>query len=167
MDQTTTHRISAIEVIGKNIKQFFSKENITNKAKQMGINFDKFTEEELEVATMMVYTDYCKTLGTSNMDLYLRLAKDWLEDDDVAVRRLEGLGTHVRKRTAELGIALLQSLLLCQHTLDSRRRLLSPCRQQHRYRSVVIVGTDKILICVKAAEHGHAHTVTAAAASLA
>lgn len=75
-------------------KQFFSKENITNKAKQMGINFDKFTEEELEVATMMVYTDYCKTLGTSNMDLYLRLAKDWLEDDDVAVKGGEKLAVY-------------------------------------------------------------------------
>lgn len=30
MDQTTTHRISVIEVIGKNIKQFFSKEYIRN-----------------------------------------------------------------------------------------------------------------------------------------
>jgi hypothetical protein len=75
-------------------KQFFSKENITNKAKQMGINFDKFTEEELEVATMMVYTDYCKTLGTSNMDLYLRLAKDWLEDEDVAVKGGEKLAIY-------------------------------------------------------------------------
>ena len=75
-------------------KQFFSKESIMNKAKQMGLKFDKYNEEELEVATLMVYTDYCKTLGTSNMDLYLRLAKDWLEDDDVAVKGGEKLAVY-------------------------------------------------------------------------
>ena len=75
-------------------KQFFSKENISNKAKQMGIEMKGYNEEELEVATLMVYTDYCKTLGTSNMDLYIRLAKDWLEDKDVAVKGGEKLAVY-------------------------------------------------------------------------
>lgn len=75
-------------------KQFFSKEMISQKAKQMGMNFDKFSEEELEIATLLAYSDYCKTLGTSNMDLYVRLAKDWLEDKDVAVKGGEKLAVY-------------------------------------------------------------------------
>ncbi len=75
-------------------KQYFSKEIISQKARQMGMNFDKFSEEELELTTLMMYTDYCKTLGTSNMDLYVRLAKDWLEDKDVAVKGGEKLAVY-------------------------------------------------------------------------
>lgn len=75
-------------------KQFFMKENIMNKAKQMGIKFDKFSEEELWIATLMTYTDYCKTLGSANMDIYIRLAKDWLEDDDIAVKGSEKLAVY-------------------------------------------------------------------------
>lgn len=75
-------------------KQFFAKENIMRKAKEMGIKFDKFNEEEFYVATLMMYTDYCKTLGSANMDIYLRLAKDWLEDDDVSVKGGEKLAVY-------------------------------------------------------------------------
>lgn len=81
------------EVDEKDYK-FFEKENIVQKAKQMGIQFDKFTEEELAVATLMMYTDYCKTLGSSNMDLYIRLAKDWLCDEDVEVQYGEKLAIY-------------------------------------------------------------------------
>ena len=75
-------------------KQFLTKENIANRAKQMGIEFDKFTEDELALVTAMVYTDYCKTLGTGNMDLYIRLAKDWICDDDVAVKYGEKIAVY-------------------------------------------------------------------------
>lgn len=75
-------------------KQFFSKENIKKKAEDMGIKFDKFSLDEFYLTVLMVYTDYCKTLGTANMDIYLRLAKDWLEDDDVKVKGGEKLATY-------------------------------------------------------------------------
>jgi len=75
-------------------KQYFSKENIKKKAEEMGIKFDKFSMEEFYITVLMVYTDYCKTLGTANMDIYLRLAKDWLEDDDVKVKGGEKLATY-------------------------------------------------------------------------
>lgn len=75
-------------------KQFFAKENIMRKANEMGIKFDKFNEEEFYVAVLMMYTDYCKTLGSANMDIYLRLAKDWLEDDDVSVKGGEKLAVY-------------------------------------------------------------------------
>lgn len=67
-------------------KQFFSKEHLKKKAEEMGIKFDKFSFEDFMVTSLMVYTDFCKTLGSANMDLYLRLAKDWLMDEDVAVK---------------------------------------------------------------------------------
>ena len=83
-----------MEKVDDKDKQFFSKENLTQKAKQMGIELEKFSAEELEVATLLMYTDYGKTLGTSNMDLYVRLAKDWLEDKDVAMKGGEKLAVY-------------------------------------------------------------------------
>lgn len=75
-------------------KQFFSKENIKKRAEEMGIKFDKFSMEEFMVAMLMVYTDYCKTLGTANMDIYFKLAKDWLCDEDAAVKYGEKLAVY-------------------------------------------------------------------------
>lgn len=75
-------------------KAFLTRENITKRAKEMGITFDDFTEDELVVATLMVYTDYSKTLGTGNMDLYIRLAKDWLCDEDAEVQYGEKLAVY-------------------------------------------------------------------------
>lgn len=75
-------------------KQFFSKEHIKRRAEEMGIKFDKFTFEEFMVTALMMYTDYCKTLGTANMDTYLRLAKDWLCDEDVSMKYGEKLAAY-------------------------------------------------------------------------
>lgn len=75
-------------------KQFFSRENVMKKAQDMGIKFDKFNEDEFYLTTLMMYTDYCKTLGTANMEIYLRLAKDWLEDKDVSVKGGEKLAVY-------------------------------------------------------------------------
>ena len=75
-------------------KEMFSKEKVLNKAKEMGIKFEEFTPEEYYVTVLMTYTDYCKTLGSANIDLYLRLAKDWLMDDDVEIKYGEKLGAY-------------------------------------------------------------------------
>lgn len=75
-------------------KAFFSRENVKKKAQEMGVKFDKFNEEEFYLTALMMYTDYCKTLGTANMDTYLRLAKDWLEDKDVSVKGGEKLAVY-------------------------------------------------------------------------
>lgn len=75
-------------------KAFFAHEHFKKKAEEMGVKFDKFIFEELLVTTLMMYTDYCKTLGKANMALYISLAKDWLEDDDVAVKGAEKLATY-------------------------------------------------------------------------
>ena len=52
-----------------------------------------FGEKELEVATLMVYTDYKRTIG-KNPDMAIRLAYDWLTDDDVAVKGAEKLAVY-------------------------------------------------------------------------
>ena len=75
-------------------KAFFKYENIEKKAKDMGIQFDKFTFDEFYLVCLMMYTDYCKTLGTANMDIYLKLSKDWLSDEDVSMRYSEKLSTY-------------------------------------------------------------------------
>ena len=76
-------------------KQFFNKETFSQRVKSMGMPVgDKFSEEELCLTTLMMLTDYKNTLGTSNMDLYVRLAKDWLEDKDVAVKGGEKLAIY-------------------------------------------------------------------------
>lgn len=80
--------------VDEQYRHLFSKENIKMRAEQMGIKFDKFSLEEYMVAVLMMYTDYCKTLGTSNMDIYFKLAKDWLCDEDVAVQYGEKLASY-------------------------------------------------------------------------
>ena len=46
---------------------------IRKRANEMGIKFDKYSFEEFYVVVLMKYTDHCKTLGTANMDIYLKL----------------------------------------------------------------------------------------------
>lgn len=74
-------------------KQMFSKEMIIQKAKQMGKEMKGFSEKELEVATLMIYTDYKKSIG-QNPDLAIKLAYDWLTDEDVAVKGGEKLAVY-------------------------------------------------------------------------
>lgn len=74
-------------------KQMFSKEMIAQKAKQMGKQMEGFGEKELEVATLMVYTDYKQTIG-QNPDLAIKLAYDWLTDKDVKVKGAEKLAVY-------------------------------------------------------------------------
>lgn len=74
-------------------KQMFSKDAIMQKARQMGKPMEGFAEKELEVATLMVYTDYKNTIG-QNPDLAIKLAFDWLSDKDAAVKGAEKLAVY-------------------------------------------------------------------------
>ena len=70
-------------------KHFFEVSNIEQKARQMGFEMKDFKPEELAVTSLMLYTDYCKTIkkyAGANMDIYIDLAKDWLTDPDSAVK---------------------------------------------------------------------------------
>ena len=62
-------------------KQMFSEQAIIQKAKQMGMSMDGFTEKEIYVNTVRNYTDHKKSIG-QNPDLALRMAYDDFHDED-------------------------------------------------------------------------------------
>ena len=63
--------------------------DIANKAKQMGIKFDHYSELEFEVVYYMLMSDF-PTVSTEP-HRYLAMAKEWLEDDDIEVSPSEKL----------------------------------------------------------------------------
>ena len=68
-------------------RQLLKMDTILRRAKEMGISFDKFTEEELYVTVLMLHTDLAKALGPSiTLDHWIKAAKAWLCDPDAAVR---------------------------------------------------------------------------------
>lgn len=75
-------------------KEMFKKEKIMKRAEDLGIKFDKFKPEEYYTTVVMLYKDYKKDLGTANADIYLRLAKSWLMDDDVEMKHGEKLAAY-------------------------------------------------------------------------
>jgi hypothetical protein len=74
-------------------KQMFQKDAIMQRAKSMGKQMEGFGEKELYVATLMAYTDYKQTIG-QNPDMAMKLAYDWLSDEDVAVKGAEKLAVY-------------------------------------------------------------------------
>lgn len=62
-------------------KQMLSEQVIIQKAKQMGMTMDGFTEKELYVNTVRNYTDHKKSIG-QNPDLALKMAYDDFHDED-------------------------------------------------------------------------------------
>lgn len=81
------------EQLDEREKQMFSKDAIMQKARQMGKSMEGFGEKELEVAVLMVYTDYKHTIG-QNVDTAIKLAFDWLLDKDASVRGAEKLAVY-------------------------------------------------------------------------
>ena len=85
------------EVDDEQSKQFFKKENVEQKARQLGIEMKHFNSEELAVCGLMLYSDYCMTLKPyvgQNMDIYLKLARDFMEDKDSEVKGGEKLAVY-------------------------------------------------------------------------
>lgn len=65
----------------------WSKEQVINSAKQMNVSFNNYSEEEFYAIYLAMVTDY-KSLGNEPR-IYLTLAKEWLEDQDVALKGSE------------------------------------------------------------------------------
>lgn len=72
-----------------------SQEDVIKRAKQKGINFSKYSEEEFIAVYYMMISDY-KTIANDPM-AYIHLAKEWLEDDDIAVSPSEKLCIYLYK----------------------------------------------------------------------
>ena len=75
-------------------KAMFEKERVLKRADELGMRYEKYTKDEFYVTVLMLYTDFCKTLGSNNVDMYLKLAKDWLCDDDIAIKHSEKLAVY-------------------------------------------------------------------------
>ena len=71
-----------MEQIEPNVKNMLDKQQVLSKARNMGIRFDKYNEDEFFIVVLMMATDFGKTIGTSNIDVFIRMARDWLEDKD-------------------------------------------------------------------------------------
>ncbi len=74
--------------------EMLSRDKIMKRAKEVGIKYDEFTEDEFVVTVLALYTDYCKTLGKANIDMYIKMAKDFLEDKDAGVKYGEKLAAY-------------------------------------------------------------------------
>lgn len=72
----------------------FKMDAIVKKAEEMGIRFEKFTPQQFYATVIMLVSDFGKTLGMTNVDIYTRLAKDWLCDPDAGVRYGEKLAAY-------------------------------------------------------------------------
>lgn len=78
----------------------FYKDQIIPLAKQMGITFDKFTEDEFMMAVNMMYSDYCRALQDSSVPNYMRpepyvhMAKAFLCDKDFNGKPYEKLAIY-------------------------------------------------------------------------
>lgn len=75
-------------------KSTFRMETVIRKAKELGERFDNYNEDELYAATLMIYTDYKNRLGKNNIDMAIKLARDFLNDKDSALQGAEKLATY-------------------------------------------------------------------------
>ena len=67
----------------KNRFKLISKEQVLQQAKNMGVKFEEYDEHEFYAIYLMHVTDYPTISNEYNM--YIRMAKDWLEDDDLPI----------------------------------------------------------------------------------
>ena len=78
-------KMDLIDQLDSSAKGMFSEDMILNKARQMGMQVTDYTEEELVVTTLMLYTDYCSVCGKGNPEKYIKMADAFLMDQDAAV----------------------------------------------------------------------------------
>jgi hypothetical protein len=77
------------EKLKKKDRFHIKKEDVISSAKQMGVKFDEFTEEEFYAVYLMMVSDY-KAVA-NDFRSYLNMAKEWLMDHDIEVSPSEKL----------------------------------------------------------------------------
>lgn len=80
--------------VGDSSRDMLSEDKILKKAKEHGIKMDKFNENEFIVTVLMMYTDYWETAGRGNIDMYVKLAEDFLCDEDAKIKGGEKLAAY-------------------------------------------------------------------------
>lgn len=83
-----------MQEIDPKYKEMFREDKIMQKAQQLGIKMNEFTPEELSVTTLMMWTDYQKDIGIMNPDIYMKMARSWLEDPDAEIKGGEKLSAY-------------------------------------------------------------------------
>jgi hypothetical protein len=74
-------------------KQMLSKDMILQRAKSMGVQFDKFNEMEYYVNVVRNFTDHKQSVG-DNIDMIMKLAKDDFHDEDGEYKGSEWLAVY-------------------------------------------------------------------------
>ena len=85
------------EVGDEQSKNFFRKENVEQRARQLGVEMKDFNAEELSVCAYMIYSDYAKSLKPyvgQNMDVFIKMGSEFLTDPDSAVKGGEKLALY-------------------------------------------------------------------------
>ena len=72
-----------IKELKKSDRYGLSKEEVVNKAKDMGVKFDEYDEEEYYAIYLMHVSDY--PFIANEPHTYLAMAKAWLEDKDLEI----------------------------------------------------------------------------------
>ena len=80
--------------IDPQFKPQFERARVIQRGKEMGVDFKDFSEDEFYVTTLMIATDFGKTLGMNNTDQMFRMAYDWLNDPDSELQGSEKLATY-------------------------------------------------------------------------
>lgn len=88
-DEWKEHLKKWSEKLKKKDRFNMPKDQVLQNAKQMGVKFDMYDEEEFLTTYYMVLSDYPKIANEPHT--YLALAKDWLEDKDTALKGSEKL----------------------------------------------------------------------------
>ena len=70
-----------------------NKEQIMRQAKNMNVRFEDYNEEEFYATYLMMIADFPNV--TNDYNVYLSMAKNWLEDDDVKVKGSDKLCTYL------------------------------------------------------------------------
>lgn len=86
-----------LKEVDEKYKHFFTKENIAQKARAMGVQMEGFSEDELLTATIAMYTDFCDALKPyigENMDAYVRMGRAFMMDKDASVKGGEKLAVY-------------------------------------------------------------------------
>lgn len=72
----------------------FEKSRVIQRAKEMGVDFKDFDEEEYVTTVMMIASDFGRTVGMNDTDKMYRMAYDWLNDPDAGIRGSEKLAVY-------------------------------------------------------------------------
>lgn len=83
-----------LEEIPHEYRHLYKKENIEQVAKQMQIEFNKFSPLELTVTATMLASDFKEVFSPSDIQRYVSMAKAWLCDKDSALKYGERLATY-------------------------------------------------------------------------